>query len=61
MTAKELLKKLHADGWYEVDQEGSHKQLKHPTKPGKITVPFHSGKDIAPGTLNSILKQAGLK
>lgn len=52
---------LHKDGWYEVDQDGSHKQLKHPTKPGKITVAVHSGKDIAPGTLNNILKQAGLK
>ncbi len=61
MTYKELLRKLLADGWYKVDQEGSHLQLKHPTKPGRVTIPVHSGKDIAPGTLNSILKQAGLK
>ncbi|SPF40401.1 hypothetical protein SBF1_2200004 [Candidatus Desulfosporosinus infrequens] len=39
---------------------GSHIQLKHPTKTGKVTVPNHKG-DLAPGTLNSILKQAGLK
>lgn len=61
MTAREILKILRKDGWYEVDQDGSHLQLKHPTKPGKVTIPLHSGKDIAPGTLNNILKQAGLK
>lgn len=60
MTAKELVKKLKSDGWIEVRQMGSHKQFKHPTKPGLVTVPFHSG-DIAAGTLNSIMKQAGLK
>ncbi|MCM1106543.1 MAG: type II toxin-antitoxin system HicA family toxin [Blautia sp.] len=61
MTAREILKILHKDGWYEIDQEGSHLQLKHPKKPGKVTVPKHSSKDIAPGTLKRILKQAGLK
>lgn len=61
MTAREILKILHKDGWYEVDQDGSHLQLKHPANPGKVTVPKHSGKDIAPGTLNKILHQAGLK
>ena len=61
LTSKELLKKLLADGWYKVDQQGSHLQLKHRSKPGKITIPVHAGKDIAIGTLNKILKQAGLK
>ena len=61
MKARDLLKLLHNDGWYDYDQDGSHLQLKHPTKPGKITVPVHSNKDIAPGTLHSILKYAGLK
>ncbi|MBD5089243.1 MAG: type II toxin-antitoxin system HicA family toxin [Clostridiales bacterium] len=61
MTAREILKILHNDGWYEVDQEGSHLQLKHPTKSGKVTVAVHGKKDIPPGTLNNILKQAGLK
>jgi predicted RNA binding protein YcfA (HicA-like mRNA interferase family) len=61
MTARDVLKILRQDGWYESDQDGSHLQLKHPTKPGKVTVPKHSSKDIPPGTLNSILKQAGLK
>lgn len=60
MTAKELVKRLKSDGWIEVRHIGSHKQFKHPTKPGLVTVPFHSG-DIAAGTLNSIMKQAGLK
>lgn len=61
MTAREILKLLHNDGWYDVDQDGSHLQLKHPVKPGKVTVAVHGKKDIPPGTLNSILKQAGLK
>lgn len=61
MTAREILKLLHNDGWREVDgrTKGSHIQLKHPTKPGKVTVPIHSG-DIPLGTLKSIKKQAGL-
>lgn len=61
MTAREILKLLHNDGWREVDgrTKGSHVQLKHPTKPGKVTVPIHSG-DIPLGTLKSIKKQAGL-
>ena len=62
MTAKEILKQLYADGWREVPYrtKGGYIQLKHPTKPGKVTVPYHSG-DIRIGTLKSILKQAGLK
>ncbi len=60
ITAVELLRALKRDGWYEVDQEGSHLQLKHPTKPGKVTVGVHSSKTIPPYNLTSILKQAGL-
>lgn len=60
MKVKEILKLLKADGWIEETQKGSHLQLKHPKKPGKVTVPVHGG-DIPKGTLNSILKQAGLK
>ena len=60
MTAQEILKILHKDGWHEVHQEGSHLQLKHPTKPGTVTVAMHGKKDIPPGTLSKILKQAGL-
>jgi predicted RNA binding protein YcfA (HicA-like mRNA interferase family) len=60
MTARELIRALKQDGWYEKDQKGSHLQLVHSKKKGKVTVPIHSG-DIPKGTLNSILKQAGLK
>jgi predicted RNA binding protein YcfA (HicA-like mRNA interferase family) len=62
MIVREILKIFHDDGWEPVAArtKGSHIQLKHPNKPGKVTVPNHKG-DIAPGTLNSILKQAGLK
>jgi predicted RNA binding protein YcfA (HicA-like mRNA interferase family) len=60
MKVRELQKLLYADGWKIKNQKGSHQQLIHPVKPGKVTVPIHGG-DIPPGTLNSILKQAGLK
>lgn len=62
MTAREVLKLLHQNGWTEIPErtKGSHVQLKHPTKSGRVTVPIHSG-DIPLGTLKSIKKQAGLK
>jgi predicted RNA binding protein YcfA (HicA-like mRNA interferase family) len=60
MTVREVLKVLKSDGWIEKSQKGSHLQLEHPTKKGKVTVPVHGG-DIPKGTLKSILKQAGLK
>jgi predicted RNA binding protein YcfA (HicA-like mRNA interferase family) len=61
MKVREILKRLHDDGWYHVVTRGSHRQFKHPTKPGRVTVAGMPSEDIAPGTLNSILKQAGLK
>jgi predicted RNA binding protein YcfA (HicA-like mRNA interferase family) len=60
MKVRELLKLLKDDGWLEKEQKGSHLQLIHPIKPGKVTVPVHTG-DIPKGTLMAILKQAGLK
>jgi predicted RNA binding protein YcfA (HicA-like mRNA interferase family) len=57
----EILSRLSDDGWFIVSMRGSHRQLKHPTKPGRVTVHGRPGDDIAPGTLNSILKQSGLK
>ena len=60
MKVKDLLKELKKDGWVEKEQKGSHLQLIHPLKMGKVTLPIHSG-DIPKGTLNAILKQAGLK
>lgn len=60
MTFKEIEKILKKDGWYYYDTVGSHMQFKYKTKKGKVTIPRHGG-DIKLGTLNSILKQAGLK
>ncbi len=62
MTIREVIRILEADGWYVVAQRGSHRQYKHPVKPGRVTVAVHSLSDqLRPGTLNSIRKQAGLK
>ncbi|MHB1122224.1 MAG: type II toxin-antitoxin system HicA family toxin [Ramlibacter sp.] len=58
---KELIDLLEKDGWFEVRQRGSHRQYHHPTKPGTVTVSGKLSVEIPPGTLNSILKQAGLK
>ena len=52
---------LGDDGWCLAATRGSHRQFKHPSKPGRVTVPGKPNDDLAPGTLNSILKQAGLK
>lgn len=60
MKVREILKTLNKDGWIVKDTKGSHIQLTHSIKPRKITIPNHKG-DIPPGTLNSILRQAGLK
>lgn len=61
MRFREIDRLLKRDGWYEVNQVGSHHQYKHPTKIGKVTVPEHSGKDINIYVVKSIMKQAGLK
>ena len=52
---------LQNDGWFLAATRGSHRQFKHLLKPGRVTVPGKPSDDIAPGTLNSIMKQAGLK
>lgn len=61
MKAKEIIKLIKNDGWFFERQSGSHKIFKHPTKNGIVVVPDHGKDDIKIGTLNSILKQAGLK
>jgi predicted RNA binding protein YcfA (HicA-like mRNA interferase family) len=61
MKVGEVLRLLHEDGWYLIATRGSHRQLKHQIKSGRVTVAGKPGDDLAPGTLNSILKQAGLK
>jgi len=60
MNSADLIKQLKADGWYHVHTVGSHHQFKHPTKPGKVTVP-HPKKDLPIATQRSILKQASLR
>ncbi len=60
MDSREIIKKLKDDGWFEVAQMGSHKQFKHETKTGRVTVPSPR-KDVPIGTLRSIEKQAGIK
>jgi len=62
MKCKDLIKMIEDDGWFLVRQKGSHKQYKHSTKKGLVTIACHKeSDDLAPGTLNSILKQAQLK
>jgi predicted RNA binding protein YcfA (HicA-like mRNA interferase family) len=61
MKVSELFRLLHTDGWFLVATRGSHRQFKHLAKPGRVTVPGKPSDDLAPGTLNSILKQAGLR
>lgn len=60
MSSREVIKKLLEHGWFEVTQAGSHKQFKHLSKAGRVTVP-HPKRDIPVGTLKSIEKQAGIK
>ena len=61
MKVRQVITLLDDDGWHLVTTRGSHRQYKHPTKPGRVTVPGTMNDDLAPGTLNSVLKQAGLK
>jgi predicted RNA binding protein YcfA (HicA-like mRNA interferase family) len=61
MKVRDIVGMLVADGWFEARTRGSHGQFKHPKKGGVVTVPGKPNDDLAPGTLNSILKQAGLK
>lgn len=61
MTVRDVIKLIEEDGWYLVTTKGSHRQYKHPTKPGRVTIAGHPSHDLAQGTLDSILKQAQLK
>jgi predicted RNA binding protein YcfA (HicA-like mRNA interferase family) len=61
MNVSEVLRLLADDGWVLITTRGSHRQFKHPEKSGRVTVPGKPIDDLAPGTLNSILKQAQLK
>jgi len=57
----ELIQLIERDGWYLARTRGSHRQFKHPAKPGLVTIAGKPSTDIPRGTLNSVLKQAGLK
>lgn len=61
MKVRKVIKMIEADGWFLVATRGSHCQYKHSSKSGRVTIAGKPGDDIAPGTLASILKQAGLK
>ena len=61
MKVREVIRLLEKQDWKLASTEGSHRQFKHPTKPGLVTVAGKPGDNLAPGTLNSILKQSGLK
>jgi predicted RNA binding protein YcfA (HicA-like mRNA interferase family) len=61
MKVREAIRLIEADGWFLVATRGSHRQYKHPTKSGRVTIAGKLSDDLAPGTLASILKQAGLK
>ncbi len=58
---RDVIRMLHADGWALVGQRGSHRQYRHPEKAGRVTVAGQPSDDVAPGTFNSIRRQAGLR
>ncbi|NIP17231.1 MAG: addiction module toxin, HicA family [Xanthomonadales bacterium] len=61
MKVRSIIRRLKRDGWCLVCTKGSHRQFKHDARPGRVTVPGKPGDDLAPGTVNSIFKQAGWK
>lgn len=61
MKVREVIRMLEAEGWALVSTEGSHRQFKHPTKTGRVTVSGNLGDDMPKGTLGSVRRQAGLK
>lgn len=58
MKVRDVIKLIESDGWFLVVMKGSHRQYKHPAKPGRVTIAGHPSDDLAPGTLNSVFKQA---
>jgi predicted RNA binding protein YcfA (HicA-like mRNA interferase family) len=61
MKVRDVISLIERDGWFLVATRGSHRQFKHATKPGRVTIAGKPSDDMAPGTFNSVLKQAGLK
>ena len=60
MRSRDIIRKLEKAGWFEVRQQGSHKQFRHPTLPGTVTVP-HPKSEMAIGTIKSIERQSGIR
>jgi predicted RNA binding protein YcfA (HicA-like mRNA interferase family) len=60
LKVRDVVRLIEDDGWLQVRQRGSHRQFKHALKPGLVTIAGKPGDDLAPGTLASVLKQAGL-
>jgi len=60
MKVRDMLTRLNRDGWKLDRTRGDYRQFVHATKPGTVTVPGHPSDELAPGLLNSIMKQAGL-
>lgn len=61
MKVRKVIKMIEDEGWYLIRTKGDHRQYKHPTKLGRVTISGNTGRDLPLGTLNSVLKQAGLK
>ncbi|MGI8741659.1 MAG: type II toxin-antitoxin system HicA family toxin [Bryobacteraceae bacterium] len=61
MRVREVVRLLQKEGWIQMRSKGSHRHFRHPTRSSVITVPGNDGKELAPGTLNDILKKAELK
>ncbi len=61
VKVRDVVRLLRNDGWYLARTRGDHHQYKHPSKPGLVTVPGRMNDELAPGTLSSVFKQAGLK
>jgi len=61
MKVRDVIRLVEQDGWYLVVTEGSHRQYKHPMKSGRVTIAGLPNIDLAPGTLNSIFKQAQIR
>jgi predicted RNA binding protein YcfA (HicA-like mRNA interferase family) len=61
VKVRKVIAMIEDNGWYMVRTRGSHRQYKHPIKKGLVTIPGKPNDELAPGTLNNILKQSGLK
>jgi predicted RNA binding protein YcfA (HicA-like mRNA interferase family) len=61
MKTRDILRMIQDEGWYQVAQRGSHRQFKHLTRPGKVTIAGHPSEEMDEGTRKSIFKQAGIK